>query len=1287
MDHKRSVLSVLSCVLLCGIVLPSVAKGGEDWPMWRYDPARSAASPADLPAELHLQWIREYPPLTPTWEDTVNRDRMTFDRVYEPVVAGSTMFVGSNRSDRLTALDTRTGEEKWRFYADGPVRLPPVAWKDKVYFVSDDGYLYAVDAAGGSLVWKVRGGPRARRVLGNGRLISTWCARGGPVIADGTIYFSAGIWPFMGVFIHALDAETGKRVWTNDAQSSRYMNQPHQAPSFAGVAPQGAFAAIGDKLLVPGGRSVPACLDRATGKLLYYHLASMKREGGSHVSAMGKFYFNHRGINTYFYDLEKGRRYAIRDEEAGKWDPKWGTTTYPVLDNDICYLSGNPVVAYDLTTLKKVYYNEQVRNRQTRKMETKRRQAWGLKRLWEFPVDGTGAMIKAGGRLYVGGEGTVSAMEVRGKDAPKLAWTKRIEGTAGRIIAADGKLFVVTLEGRIYAFGPDRVKAEVHAAKAVEATPSDEAAKLAEDILKTTGVRAGYALAFGIKTGKLAEQLVRQSDLYVIAVCPDAGKVAGIRRRLDEAGLYGTRISLHVGDPTTFRAPPYLASLVVFEDPATVGLEPGGEFLRTIYESMRPYGGVACLPAANDDQRAALSAAIGKADLPGAALVRSDRYVLLRREGRLPGSADWTHQYGDVANTSKSDDKLVKAPLGVLWFGGNTHEDVLPRHGHGPPEQVVGGRLFIEGVNMLSARDVYTGRVLWKREFDDLGTFDVYYDKSYNDNPLDVTYNQTHIPGANSRGTNYVAAPDKVYILVGGDCLVLDPATGKTLQTISLPPGADGKKPEWGYIGIYEDLLIAGSAFVRFSERYGVKISSRENHDFASSHELIVMDRHTGEVRWRKPAKYAFRHNAVAAGAGKLFCIDALPKTALAAIRRRGESIEHAPVLFALDVRTGDELWRKTKDVFGTWLGYSREHDVLLQSGRGSSDMVDGESIERMMAYRAARGTVLWDKPIRHFGPCMLHGETIYLNAFRSVGSAVSLLTGDEKLREHPLTGEEVPWRYYRAYGCNSVTAGEYLLTFRSGAAGYYDLRSGTGTGTLGGFKSGCTSNLIAADGVLNAPDYTRTCGCAYQNQTSLALVHDPEVEVWTFDKLARSEAPVRRVGINLGAPGDRRAAEGGTLWLDHPSVGGPSPDVPVRVEGKDLAWFRNHSSRIESGPLRWVGASGVEGIASVTVTLAGGKPASAPVRSGSYTVKLVFAEPHEIGPQRRIFDVAIQGSTLLKDFDVAREAGGARRTIVREFSGVKASGEKGELTVAFTPKTGASLLCGIEIVEVSKSR
>src|SRR5581483_10654454 len=129
---------------------------------------------------------------------------------------------------------------------------------------------------------------------------STWPARGAPVVADGTVYFAASIWPFMGVFVHALDARTGAVKWTNDGDGSVFIQQPHYADAFAGIAPQGPLVVAGDRLLLPGGRSVPACLDRHTGKMLHYQLAeNSKRGGGSEVAAQGGVFYN----GGAFFDL------------------------------------------------------------------------------------------------------------------------------------------------------------------------------------------------------------------------------------------------------------------------------------------------------------------------------------------------------------------------------------------------------------------------------------------------------------------------------------------------------------------------------------------------------------------------------------------------------------------------------------------------------------------------------------------------------------------------------------------------------------------------------------------------------------------------------------------------------------------------------------------------------------------------------------------------------------------------------------------------------------------------
>ena len=223
-------------------------------------------------------------------------------------------------------------------------------------------------------------------------------------------------------------------------------------------------------------------------------------------------------------------------------------------------------------------------------------------------------------------------------------------------------------------------------------------------------------------------------------------------------------------------------------------------------------------------------------------------------------------------------------------------------------------------------------------------------------------------------------------------------------------------------------------------------------------------------------------------------------------------------------------------------------------------------------------------------------------------------MTGEPKTRPHPLSGKPIPWQFTRNYGCSTAIAGRHLLTFRSAAAGYYDLERDGGTGNLGGFKSGCTSNLIPADGVFSAPEYTRTCTCPYQNQTSLALIHDPEAEMWTFNTVRWDGEPVRRVGINFGAPGDRMADDG-TLWLDWPSVGGPSPDLPIEVEPKKPETFRYHSALVQVAPgsqgLAWVAASGVRNVRRVTVTLAKGSAApGAATASGCTLPKWTVPRP-----------------------------------------------------------------------------
>ena len=60
------------------------------------------------------------------------------------------------------------------------------------------------------------------------------------------------------------------------------------------------------------------------------------------------------------------------------------------------------------------------------------------------------------------------------------------------------------------------------------------------------------------------------------------------------------------------------------------------------------------------------------------------------------------------------------------------------------------------------------------------------------------------------------------------------------------------------------------------------------------------------------------------------------------------------------------------------------------------------------------------------------------------------------------------------------------------------------------------------------------------------------------------------------------------------------------------------------------------------------------------------------------VFSVAIQGRQVLRDFNVAKEAGGAMRGIVKEFKRV---GVERDLTISLTPCKGEPVLSGIELV------
>src|SRR5262249_17448073 len=163
------------------------------------------------------------------------------------------------------------------------------------------------------------------------------------------------------------------------------------------------------------------------------------------------------------------------------------------------------------------------------------------------------------------------------------------------------------------------------------------------------------------------------TELRLIVVDPDAEVVSRFRERLRRAGVDGKRVSVLQGTPRTAALPPYLAVLSGSESgPDITSVEDSAASYDALFQGLRPSGGaggggvcVALPPASRHALKRWLD---GK---PGEGQARVDEageLVVIRRDGPLPGSANWTHEHADAANTRVSRDRRVKAPLGLLWF-------------------------------------------------------------------------------------------------------------------------------------------------------------------------------------------------------------------------------------------------------------------------------------------------------------------------------------------------------------------------------------------------------------------------------------------------------------------------------------------------------------------------------------------------------------------------------------------------------------------------------------------
>ena len=396
----------------------------QDWPQFKKDNYRSANSPVKLDLSTFGEdW--EYTATqmpSPAWygpakEDTYAKSgplpsMRDYDLSFYPIVVGTKLFYGSTADDAVHCLDTKMGKEEWIYTTGGPIRIAPVYHKGNLYFGSDDGYAYCIDASDGDLVWKFT--PKEdqpKKVLNNNSLISFWPIRTGLLIENDIAYFGASLLPWKESYFCAVNIKTGKPD-IKGTYIKKYDN----------LTLEGAMASTGTKIIQPQGRISPIFFNKSDG----ISKGQLAGTGGCFVLVTPELNIVHPQTSREKSIMETIISDANQISDSNSKNAQFmsfkGGKEMVVNDSISYILTDNSISAYNRNSKKVIWLR---RNYQAHRI------------------------ILAGDILYVGGTDKVYAVSTK-NGLP--IWEVPVKGTVNAIIVADNALFASTREGSIYCF-------------------------------------------------------------------------------------------------------------------------------------------------------------------------------------------------------------------------------------------------------------------------------------------------------------------------------------------------------------------------------------------------------------------------------------------------------------------------------------------------------------------------------------------------------------------------------------------------------------------------------------------------------------------------------------------------------------------------------------------------------------------------------------------------------------------------------------------------------------------
>jgi outer membrane protein assembly factor BamB len=393
------------------------------WAGWRHDAARSGRTTETVPGPLQQRWARCLP-----------------GKVTPLAAGGGLVFCGSS-AWALYALDAASGEVRWRYFAEGSVRVTPFLWEGRVFFGDEGGWAHCLKADTGEVVWRFRAALARERIFGYGDMMSPWPVGSGLLVRDGIAYCVAGLLPAEKVSFFALDARTGEVKREETWEPKTYFMPPVARGPMA-LGDQDLFFSNGGGFpwSVRFGEEKPKPVD-----VKGYHVK------GSEIMVAGQELLAATpGLYNYVWDEPQpsNRRLPIVSANAiymlnasiQALEFKWAS-----LMGKGSHLVAIKPEAFELKRVHGVYY------RLKKEFQTQDPANYIAWKAWkDEPMT---VLIEAGGTLLSAGTGKIYATAM--KDGKEL-WSLPVAGTVRDLAFQNGRLFALTDSGTVSCFNPQR---------------------------------------------------------------------------------------------------------------------------------------------------------------------------------------------------------------------------------------------------------------------------------------------------------------------------------------------------------------------------------------------------------------------------------------------------------------------------------------------------------------------------------------------------------------------------------------------------------------------------------------------------------------------------------------------------------------------------------------------------------------------------------------------------------------------------------------------------------------